>query len=134
LVQVHPLQFLVMSNFSKIIKWPRKKKQKLSNTPKLQGNPFKKAICSKVFQISPKKPNSANRPVSKLTVLHFKTKLTAKIPGEAHNLQTHSTVLVRGGRIRDLIGVSYVVVRGKFDLLGVQNRKTKRSIYGLKKS
>ena len=122
-----------MATFSQIIKKPRKKKIKKSNSPKLQKNPQKRAVCLRVLTISPKKPNSANRRVTKTSLTHYQTKLTAKIPGESHNLQQHSTVLICGAKIKDLIGVSYSVIRGKFDLLGVTNRKTRRSLYGIKK-
>jgi small subunit ribosomal protein S12 len=123
----------LMATFSQTIKYPKRRKLKISSAPKLNQNPFKKAVCSKVLTISPKKPNSANRCVVKALFTHYKTKLTAKVPGEKHNLQQHSTILVRGAKVRDLIGVSYCVVRGKFDLSGVQNRKTKRSLFGVKK-
>lgn len=83
--------------------------------------------------ISPKKPNSANRRVVKARIINSKIRLTAKVPGESHNLQQHSTILVRGARVKDLIGVGYAVIRGKYDLLGVSNRKTSRSTYGVKK-
>jgi len=123
-----------MVTLTQNIKNSRKKKQKLSNSPKLGRNPYKKAICSKVLTISPKKPNSANRGVIKALLTQNRSKLIAKIPGEKHNLQQHSTILIRGARVKDLIGVSYIVIRGKYDLLGVANRKTKRSLYGVKKN
>ena len=113
---------------------PRVKKNIRSSSPKLNKNPQKKAICLRVLTISPKKPNSANRRVVKARLISNKTRLTAKVPGEAHNLQQHSTVLIRGAKVKDLIGVSYSVIRGKFDLLGVLNRKTRRSLYGVKKT
>jgi len=112
----------------------RLKKKIKSKTPKLNKNPQKKGICLKILTISPKKPNSANRRVVKLRLINSTAKLTAKIRGEAHNLQQHSTVLINGARIRDLIGVGYSLIRGKFDLLGVLNRKTRRSLYGVKKT
>jgi small subunit ribosomal protein S12 len=96
-------------------------------------NPQKKAICIKVFTLSPKKPNSANRRVIKARLVNSKTKLTAKIPGESHNLQQHSSVLICGAKAKDLIGVSYIAIRGKFDLFGVINRRNQRSSYGVKK-
>ena len=110
-----------------------KRKNKINNS-KLSNNPQKKAICLKLLTISPKKPNSANRRVAKIRLIGNNERLTAKIPGESHNLQQHSTVLLNGSRVRDLIGVSHSVIRGKFDLLGVSNRKTKRSLYGVKKN
>jgi small subunit ribosomal protein S12 len=87
-----------------------------------------------VLTISPKKPNSANRRVVKARIINSKVRLTAKVPGESHNLQQHSSVLISGAKVKDLIGVSYAVVRGKYDLLGVVNRKTSRSLYGVKKT
>jgi small subunit ribosomal protein S12 len=122
-----------MPNLTQIIFTPRVKKLKKSNSPKLNENPQKKAICVRVLTISPKKPNSANRRVVKARIINSKTRLTAKIPGESHNLQQHSTILVHGAKVKDLIGVSYAAIRGKYDLLGVSNRKTRRSLYGVKK-
>jgi len=123
-----------MATLSQIISSPRIKKLKKSTSPKLRKNPQKKAVCLRVLTVSPKKPNSANRRVIKASLTHYKIKLTAKIAGESHNLQQHSTVLVHGARIHDLIGVSYSAVRGKYDLFGVVNRKTKRSLFGVKKN
>ena len=123
-----------MPTLNQITFLPRLKKKKRSTSPKLSKNPQKKAICLRVLTISPKKPNSANRRVVKARLISNKVRLTAKVPGEAHNLQQHSTILVRGAKVKDLIGVSYAVIRGKFDLLGVSNRKTRRSLYGVKKS
>lgn len=121
-----------MARISQLIKIPRVDKFIKSRSPKLLENPQKKAVCLKVLTISPKKPNSANRRVAKVNVIHFDKRLTIKIPGEGNNLQQHSTVLIRGGRVRDLIGVRYLGVRGKYDLSGVKNRKTSRSLYGVK--
>jgi small subunit ribosomal protein S12 len=122
-----------MTSINQSIKHPKKQKIKLKKSPRLEKNPFKKAVCTKVLTMSPKKPNSANRAVIKVLVTHSKTNLTAKIPGEKNNLQQHSNVLIRGARVKDLIGVSYAAVRGKLDLSGVQNRRKKRSLYGIKK-
>jgi len=97
---------------------------------KLASVPQKKALCLRLFTLSPKKPNSANRRVAKVNVLG--RTLYVKIPGEKHTLQQHSTVLIRNGNVRDLVGVNHVAVRGKLDLLGVVNRKTSRSVYGVK--
>jgi len=127
------LHLLLMSTFSQTLRSPKLKKLKNNTSPKLKSNPQKKAVCLRVLTISPKKPNSANRRVVKTSLTHYKTKLTAKVPGESHTLQQHSTVLIRGARVRDLIGVSYSVVRGKYDLVGVPNRKTSRSRFGVKK-
>jgi small subunit ribosomal protein S12 len=122
-----------MTSINQTIRYAKKQKLKLKRSPKLEKSPFKKAICLKVLTISPKKPNSANRCITKLITTHKKFRIIAKIPGEKNNLQQHSTVLIRGSRVKDLIGVNYAVVRGKLDLHSVQNRKTKRSIYGVKK-
>jgi len=122
-----------MATLKQISLFSRLKKKIKSKTPKLNKNPQKKGICLKLLTISPKKPNSANRRIVKLRLINNNTRLTAKIRGESHSLQQHSTVLIHGARVRDLIGVSYAVVRGKFDLLGVLNRKTQRSLYGVKK-
>ena len=121
-----------MPNLTQIISTPRIKKLKKSNSPKLNENPQKKAICVRVLTISPKKPNSANRRVVKARIINSKIRLTAKVPGESHNLQQHSIVLIKNARVRDLIGVRYAAIRGKFDLLPVSNRKTSRSCYGAK--
>ena len=121
-----------MATFSQIINKPRIKKLKKSKSPKLKKNPQKKAVCLRVLTMSPKKPNSANRRIVRASLTHYKTKLTAKITGESHTLQQHSTILIRGAKVRDLIGVSYSAIRGKFDLSAVVGRKTRRSIYGVK--
>lgn len=123
----------MMSYLHYIIKNPRSKK--ISKKLKLKTNPQNLAVCLRVLTVSPKKPNSANRRVASVTFINPKlnNKLLIKIPGEGHQLQQHSTLLVRGARIRDLIGVSYSGIRGKYDLLGVANRKTSRSRYGVKK-
>jgi small subunit ribosomal protein S12 len=97
----------------------------------LQG-PFKKGVCLQVKTQTPKKPNSALRKVARVR-LSNRREVTAYIPGEGHTLQEHSVVMVRGGRVKDLPGIKYTIVRGKFDLAGVQNRKSSRSIYGAKK-
>lgn len=122
-----------MSTFNQLLKTSKTKKIKLKQSPKLKKNPQKKAVCLRALTLSPKKPNSANRRVVKVLLTQYKANLVAKIPGENHNLQQHSTVLIQGARVRDLIGVSYKAIRGKFDLSGVSNRKTARSCYGVKK-
>ena len=110
----------------------RKKKIHKTKTPSLERNPQKKAVCIKVYNRTPKKPNSALRKVSKVKMSNG-CKVEAYIPGEGHNLQQYSVVLVRGGRVPDLPGVKYHIVRGKFDFHGVKNRKNARSLYGVKK-
>lgn len=109
----------------------RKKKIKLNRTPALFKNPQVKGLCIKVFIQKPKKPNSAKRKVTKLKLSNTK-KIHAYIPGEGHNLRQYSAVLIRGGRVPDLPGIKYKCIRGKYDLQGVKNRKTSRSMYGQK--
>lgn len=130
---------------NQLLRSGRTKKVKKSKTPALttaynlkkrrfvnRNSPFKKGVCLQVKTQTPKKPNSALRKVARIR-LSNKSELTAYIPGEGHNLQEHSVVMVRGGRVKDLPGIKYTIVRGKYDLVGVQNRKTSRSIYGAKK-
>jgi|TARA_Y100001978_G_C23376921_1_gene283619 small subunit ribosomal protein S12 len=121
-----------MTRIFQLIKRPRIKRVIKSRSSKLLNNPQKRAVCLKVLTLSPKKPNSANRRVSRIKIIETKQKIIAKIPGEGNNLQQHSTILVKGGRSRDLIGVRYSAIRGKYDLLGVKNRRTSKSIYGVK--
>ena len=109
----------------------RKPKKKLEKSPALKKSPQKKGVCLKVFTKTPKKPNSALRKVAKLR-LSTTAKITAYIPGEGHTLQEYSTVLMRGGRVKDLPGVKYHLVRGKYDFLGLKNRRKARSKYGTK--
>jgi small subunit ribosomal protein S12 len=123
-----------MTSLYQTVVQPKIKKTKKIKAPKLKSNPQKKAVCLRILTIKPKKPNSANRAIIKAAITDFKTKISAKIPGEGHNLQQHSTVLLRGGKIHDLIGVNYCVIRAKYDLAGVAARKSKRSIYGIKKT
>ncbi len=108
------------------------KKKNLSKAPLLEENSQKKGVCVQIFTAKPKKPNSAKRKVARVKLTSGKT-LQAYIPGEGHNLQEHSVVLVRGGRVKDLPGVRYKVVRGTLDAAGVSDRKKARSQYGVKK-
>jgi len=110
----------------------RKKKIKQNKTPALTSCPQKKGLCIKVFTRTPKKPNSAIRKLARLR-LSNNIKVNAYIPGEGHNLQDYSTVLIRGGRVKDLPGIKYHLVRGKYDFAGLKSRKTSRSKYGAKK-
>jgi small subunit ribosomal protein S12 len=110
----------------------RKLKRTLERSPALEKSPQKKGICLKVFTRTPKKPNSALRKVARVR-LSTKKRVTAYIPGEGHTLQEYSTVLMRGGRVKDLPGVKYHLIRGKFDFLGLKNRRQGRSKYGTKK-
>lgn len=122
-----------MNRFTVILKRFKRWKFLKFKKQSIVSFPQRSAICLKVLTISPKKPNSANRRVSKIKLLKTKHTLTTKIPGEGHNLQQHSTILIRSGRSRDLIGVKSIAVRGKFDLNAVVSRTTSRSCYGVKK-
>ncbi len=104
----------------------------LKNRPTFYSSPFKRGVCIKVFTVAPKKPNSALRKVARVKLSNG-MEVTAYIPGEGHNLQEHSIVLIRGGRVKDLPGVKYHVVRGVLDAGGVEERKQERSKYGVKK-
>ena len=118
------------TNFAIILKLLKKLKK--ANSSKLKSNPQKKAVCLRVLTISPKKPNSALRKLYKVKLTNNKV-VTAYIPGEGHKLQEYSNVLVKGGRVKDLPGVKYHLVRGRLDLNGIKNRKTSRSKYGTKR-
>jgi len=104
----------------------------LKNKPKKSTSPFKRGVCTKVYTVTPKKPNSALRKVCRVRLTNG-MEVTSYIPGEGHNLQEHSVVLIRGGRVKDLPGVRYHVVRGVLDTQGVDGRRQKRSRYGAKK-
>jgi small subunit ribosomal protein S12 len=121
-----------MPTINQLIRKPRKKKKKLIKTLDLQQNPFKKGTCLKVYIKKPKKPNSALRKVARVK-LSNKKEVTAYIPGEGHNLQEYSVVLVRGGRVQDVPGVKYHLVRGIYDFERLLLRKNKRSKYATKK-
>ncbi|PRD18576.1 UNVERIFIED_CONTAM: rpsL [Trichonephila clavipes] len=110
----------------------RQKKVKKTKTPALKGNPQLKGVCVKVYTRTPKKPNSALRKVAKVK-LSTRQRVEVYIPGIGHNLQEYSVVLVRGGRVPDLPGVKYHLIRGKYDFKGVKDRKQSRSKYGVKK-
>lgn len=110
----------------------RRKKERVSKAPALERNPQRRGLCLKVYVLTPKKPNSALRKVAKVK-LSNKRVVVAYIPGEGHNLQQYSSVLVRGGRVKDLPGVKYHLVRNKLDLLGIKGRMNSRSKYGTKK-
>jgi len=121
-----------MPTINQLCKKIRRKKNVLNRAPALEACPQKKGVCLKVFTRTPKKPNSALRKVARLRI-STKRKISAYIPGEGHTLQEYSTVLMRGGRVKDLPGIKYHLIRGKFDFLGLKNRKTSRSKYGTKK-
>ena len=110
----------------------RKKQAKKSKVPALKGCPQKRGVCTRVYTTTPKKPNSALRKVARVR-LSNNIEVNAYIPGEGHNLQEHSIVLIEGGRVKDLPGVRYHIVRGVLDPAGVEDRKTSRSRYGAKK-
>ena len=120
-----------MSTINQLCKFSRKKKKEKNKTPALNFNPQKNGICVKIYNRTPKKPNSALRKVAKIKLSNGK-KIETYIPGEKHNLQEFSVVLMRGGRVPDLPGVKYHLIRGKYDFHGVKNRKTSRSKYGTK--
>jgi small subunit ribosomal protein S12 len=120
-----------MPTYNQICRKKRKNKNKLNKTPALEKCPQKRGICLKLVIRAPKKPNSALRKLAKLRLSNGK-KIYAYIPGEGHNLQQYSTVLIRGGRVKDLPGVKYHLIRGKLDLTGLKNRRTSRSKYGTK--
>ncbi|MEZ6184716.1 MAG: 30S ribosomal protein S12 [Planctomycetota bacterium] len=121
-----------MPTINQLIRSPRQQQKKKSNTPLLQSCPQKRGVCLQVKTMTPKKPNSALRKIARVRLSNGR-EVTAYIPGEGHNLQEHSIVLVRGGRVRDLPGVRYHIVRGTLDALGVDGRKQGRSKYGAKK-
>ena len=104
-----------------------------SKSPALQSNPQKRGVCVRVTTMTPKKPNSALRKIARVRLTN-QIEVTAYIPGIGHNLQEHSVVLIRGGRVKDLPGVRYHIVRGTLDSMGVEKRKTSRSKYGAKKA
>ena len=121
-----------MPTINQLVRHARQRAQKKTNTPALKGAPQKRGVCTRVYTTTPKKPNSALRKVARVR-LTTGIEVTAYIPGVGHNLQEHSVVLVRGGRVKDLPGVRYHIVRGTLDTLGVEDRKKSRSKYGAKK-
>ena len=122
-----------MPTISQLVRKGRNKIQKKTNTPALGASPQRRGVCVRVYTTTPKKPNSALRKVARVR-LTSGYEVTSYIPGIGHNLQEHSVVLVRGGRVKDLPGVRYHIVRGKLDLTGVKGRKKARSKYGVKKT
>ena len=121
-----------MPTISQLVRKGRESKSTKGKTPALKGAPQRRGVCTRVYTHTPKKPNSALRKVARVR-LTSGYEITAYIPGEGHNLQEHSIVLVRGGRVRDLPGVRYHIVRGTLDAVGVQGRKRGRSKYGAKR-
>ena len=120
-----------MPTVNQLVRKGRKRQIAKSNVPALDACPQKRGVCTRVYTTTPKKPNSALRKVARVR-LSSGIEVTAYIPGEGHNLQEHSIVLVRGGRVRDLPGVRYKIIRGALDAAGVKNRKQARSRYGAK--
>jgi len=118
-----------MPTYNQLIKQSRKRKITQTRAPALGNSPQKKGTCLRVFTMTPRKPNSALRKVARLRLFNNKF-ITAYIPGEGHNLQKYGDVLVRGGRVKDLPGIKYTIIRGKFDIIPVANRKQSRSKYG----
>ncbi|MCL5261187.1 MAG: 30S ribosomal protein S12 [Gammaproteobacteria bacterium] len=121
-----------MATSNQLVKKPRRKKTYKNSVPALQGCPQKRGVCTRVYTTTPKKPNSALRKVARVRLTNG-MEVTTYIGGEGHNLQEHSVVLIRGGRVKDLPGVRYHTVRGTLDTAGVNERKQGRSKYGAKK-
>lgn len=121
-----------MPTINQLVRKGRKRVKQKTTTPALKGAPQKRGVCTRVYTSTPKKPNSALRKVARVR-LTTGIEVTAYIPGIGHNLQEHSVVLVRGGRVKDLPGVRYHIVRGTLDTLGVEDRKQGRSKYGAKR-
>jgi small subunit ribosomal protein S12 len=121
-----------MPTVNQLVRFGRKSKKKKSKSPALDSCPQKRGVCTRVMTVTPKKPNSALRKVARVRLTNG-IEVTAYIPGVGHNLQEHSAVLVRGGRVKDLPGVRYHILRGALDTLGVDGRKRGRSKYGAKK-
>ena len=121
-----------MPTINQLIRSPRSKQLKRNKVPALENCPQKRGVCTRVYTTTPKKPNSALRKVARVKLTNG-YEVTSYIPGEGHNLQEHSVVLIRGGRVKDLPGVRYHVLRGILDTEGVKNRKQRRSKYGAKR-
>ena len=121
-----------MPTINQLVRSSRERVLWKSKSPALQGSPQKRGVCTRVYTTTPKKPNSALRKVARVRLTNS-IEVTAYIPGEGHNLQQHSIVLIRGGRVKDLPGVRYHIIRGTLDTQGVQDRKQGRSKYGAKR-
>ncbi len=122
-----------MPTINQLIRKGREEQSKRTKTPALRGAPQKRGVCTRVYTTTPKKPNSALRKVARVRLVNG-MEVTAYIPGIGHNLQEHSVVLIRGGRVKDLPGVRYKIIRAALDAAGVANRKQGRSKYGVKLS
>jgi small subunit ribosomal protein S12 len=121
-----------LPTINQLVRKGRKRVFSKANTPALKGSPQKRGVCIRVYTSTPKKPNSALRKVARVRLTNS-IEVTAYIPGEGHNLQEHSIVLIRGGRVKDLPGVRYHIIRGTLDTAGVSDRKKGRSKYGVKR-
>ena len=121
-----------MATTNQLVRKPRSTKRPKSSVPALAASPQKRGVCTRVYTTTPKKPNSAMRKVARVRLTNG-FEVTSYIGGEGHNLQEHSVVLIRGGRVKDLPGVRYHIVRGTLDAVGVQGRKQSRSKYGAKR-
>jgi len=121
-----------MPTINQLVRQGRKKMSSRATTPALKGSPQKRGVCVRVYTTTPKKPNSALRKVARVRLTNG-MEVTSYIPGVGHNLQEHSVVMIRGGRVKDLPGVRYHIIRGTLDTLGVANRKQSRSKYGAKR-
>ena len=121
-----------MPTINQLVRKGRQVVRKRNKVPALEASPQKRGVCTRVYTTTPKKPNSALRKVARVKLTNGQ-EVSAYIPGEGHNLQEHSVVLIRGGRVKDLPGVRYHILRGNLDTQGVANRKQRRSLYGTKK-
>jgi small subunit ribosomal protein S12 len=126
------LKGIYMPTINQLVRKGRKSQPKKNDTPALKGCPQKRGVCVRVYTKTPKKPNSALRKLARVRLTN-QMEVTAYIPGEGHNIQEHSVVLIRGGRVKDVPGVRYHVVRGTLDAIGVQDRRNGRSKYGTKR-
>jgi small subunit ribosomal protein S12 len=122
-----------LPTINQLIRWGREQATWKSKAPALQGSPQRRGVCTRVYTTTPKKPNSALRKVARVRLTNG-IEVTAYIPGEGHNLQEHSIVMIRGGRVKDLPGVRYHIIRGTLDTAGVSDRKQGRSKYGTKRA
>lgn len=127
-----PAQEASMPTINQLIRKGRETLRSKTSSPALKSCPQKRGVCLRVYTVTPKKPNSALRKVARVRLVNG-MEVTCYIPGEGHNLQEHSIVMIRGGRVKDLPGVRYHIIRGTLDTAGVQNRKQGRSKYGLKR-
>ena len=121
-----------MPTINQLVRKGREDKVENTKTPALKGSPQRRGVCTRVYTTTPKKPNSALRKVAKIRLVNG-FEVIGYIPGEGHNLQEHSVVMIRGGRVKDLPGVRYHIIRGVLDTQGVKNRKQRRSKYGAKR-